>query len=136
MASLFGFNFGKKKTKTSGQTRATGAVSVKEETFGTERLKLSKEATDKIIQDVLGGAQGLASIFQEEQVAGIFKGSSAALAAGDLASKLVGELAKLTAERVSRTQTTGIERQEFEEETVGEVSGTEFGFSILGNGGA
>ena len=47
---------------------------------------------------------------------------------------MVGELAKLNAERVSRTQTTGIERQEVEEETVGEVSGTEFGFNI-GSGG-
>lgn len=66
---------------------------------------LDDEAIQQLIADVLGGADGLASIFAGEQVAGIFDSSVAAQAAGDLASKLVGELAKLTAETVTSQET-------------------------------
>ena len=79
----------------------TGRGSGTSTTTGTtrEKLTLDQDAINKIIEDVLGGAGGLAEIFAGEQTAGIFDSTSAASAAGDLASKLVGELAKLTAER-------------------------------------
>lgn len=70
---------------------------------GFERLKVDQAAIDQIIQDVLGGADGLAAIFQGEQTAGIFNSSVAAQASGDLAAKLVGEIAKLTAEKQTGT---------------------------------
>lgn len=68
-----------------------------------ERVKLDEEAIQSIIEEVLGGSSGLASIFAGEQTAGIFDSSVAAQSAGDLASKLIGELARITAERESET---------------------------------
>jgi hypothetical protein len=62
----------------------------------TTQLELEQTAVDKIIQDVLGSADGLANIFQGEQTAGIFDSSVAAQASGDLTANLVGELAKIT----------------------------------------
>jgi hypothetical protein len=83
------------------------------DTTQTERLKLDEAAIQKIIEDVLGGAEGLAGIFSKEQAAGVFDSSVAAQAAGDLASKLVGELAKLTAEKeVTQTGTQVTKSQE------------------------
>jgi hypothetical protein len=103
---------------------ASGAASLIPAVFGTsgggtvvgtstttgstkEKLNISDEAVKKIIADVLGGAGGLAEIFSGEQNAGIFNASATAQAAGDLASKLVGEIAALTAEKeTSQSQTT------------------------------
>ena len=81
-------------TSTTEATR-TGATS--------ERLILDQAAITRIIEETLGSAEGLASIFGGEQNAGIFNSSVSAQAAGDLAAKLVGELAKLTAEKVGTT---------------------------------
>lgn len=67
----------------------------------TEQLQIDDIAVQKIIQDVLGGADGLASIFAGEQNAGVFNSSVSAQAAGDLATRLAGEIAKLTAKRVT-----------------------------------
>jgi hypothetical protein len=83
----------KKKTSEKGTKKTTGTVTQR------EQLKLDEEAVQKIIEDVLSGPQGLASIFQGEQSAGIFDSSVAAQAAGDLAANLVGEIAKLTGVR-------------------------------------
>jgi hypothetical protein len=66
----------------------------------TEQLQLEPEAIQKIIADVLGGANGLADIFSAEQNAGIFNSSVATDQAGDLVTGLVGELAKLTGKTV------------------------------------
>lgn len=85
----------------------------------TDKLNIEQEALDKIISDVLSGPEGLASIFAGEQTAGIFDSSVAAQAAGDLASKLVGEIAKLTAERETSTGEVSI--------SSGEETGTEAG---------
>ena len=93
--SLFG---GKSKTSGSGTTKSSGKQ--------TEQLVLDDDAIAKIIQDVLGGANGLASIFGGEQTAGIFNSSVAAQAAGDLASNLVGELAKITGKREVTQEST------------------------------
>jgi hypothetical protein len=80
----------------SGTQRASGTTTNKGTT--TQRVNISDEAIEKIIADVLGGADGLAEIFSGEQTTGIYNSSVAAQAAGDLASKLVGEIAKLRAE--------------------------------------
>jgi len=81
---------------TSGESGSRSGVSGE---VGTERLKLNQAAVNQIIQDVLGGAGGLAEIFGGEQTAGVFNSTAAAGAAGNLVSKLVGELAKVTAEK-------------------------------------
>lgn len=62
----------------------------------TEQLKLDEAGVQKIIEDVLGGPQGLASIFAGQNTAGIFDSTVSAQAAGDLAANLVGEIAKIT----------------------------------------
>lgn len=107
-------------------------------TTGTqrERLKIDDAAIQKIIEDVLGGAEGLADIFAGEQSAGIFDSSVAAEAAGDLATKLAGEIAKLTAEKETtqeqRQETrrvgTGTTKKEAEDEGIISGIGDFFGF--------
>lgn len=84
----------------------------------TDRLKIDQAGIDKIIADVLGASgSGLAAIFAGEKTAGIFDSSVAAQAAGDLAANVVGEIAKLTAERV--------QTEEEEDELFSIFSGTE-----------
>jgi hypothetical protein len=68
-----------------------------------EQLQLDQTAINKIISDVLGSADGLASIFGAEQGVGIYNSSSAAQASGDLVTNLVGELAKITGKNVIDT---------------------------------
>lgn len=86
---------GTKETE-KGTKRATGSR--------TEQLKLDEAAIDKIIQDVLSQAGGLKDIFAGEQTAGLFGSSVSAQAAGDLAAKLAGEIAKLTGKTEILTQ--------------------------------
>lgn len=91
----------------SGSTKGTEASGKKGGTtskFRKERLDISDEAVDKIIADVLGGVGGLAEIFQGEQTAGIFDSSVTAQAAGDLTSKLAGEIAKLRAVKITEEE--------------------------------
>lgn len=115
-------SFGSKKKSSSGTERRTGIG------IQTEQLKLDEAAIQKIIEDVLGGPQGLASIFQGEQTAGIFDSTVAAQAAGDLAANLVGEIAKLTGVREIRREedttiaTTGKTREK----------DSSFGFDLFG----
>ena len=96
--------------KGSGNTTSSGTASsntiASRAGESRKRLEISQEAIDKIIQDVLAGADGLAAIFAGENSAGIFNSSSANLAAGDLAAKIVGEIAKLQAEEVATTDET------------------------------
>jgi len=77
----------------------------------TEQLEIDEAGVEKILQDILGGAQGLAPIFSEEQVAGIFGGSVAAQASGNLLANLAGEIAKLTAKKTTATDTTTTTKQ-------------------------
>lgn len=104
----------------SSTISGTQAGTIKGTTTQRERLKVSDEAIQKIIEDVLGGTEGLASIFAGEQTAGIFSSSVAAQAAGDLSAKLAGEIAKLTAERETVAEidkvTTGTTKQKQEQE--------------------
>lgn len=87
-----------------------------------ERLAIGDEAIEKIIEDVLGGAGGLAEIFSGEQIAGIFDSSVAAEAAGDLAAKLAGEIARITAEKQID------EEQEIDSLIIGSGEGRTTGF--------
>jgi len=87
---------------TSETTRSSGRQ--------TEQIELDEAAIAAIIEDVLGGAEGLASVFSTEQAAGVFDSSVAAQASGDIVSKLVGELAKLTSKKVI-TQESEAERE-------------------------
>lgn len=68
------------------------------------QLELTQEGIDKIVADVLGGANGLAAIFAGEQGTGLYNSSVAANEAGDLSAKLVGEIARLTGRQVSTTE--------------------------------
>lgn len=92
-----------------GTTTETGSVTsitdVAQSSSGFKQLELDPEAIQQIIRDVLGGADGLAAIFQGEQSAGIFNSSVASQAAGDLAAKLVGEIAKITGKEVTESDT-------------------------------
>jgi len=121
------FNFGGNTKKSSESTALSGfkttdlnavvnqaqaevgqtASSYGKDTTQVEGVQLDQAAIDKIIQDVLGGADGLASIFGGEHSSGIYNSSVAAQAAGDLASKLVGEIATLTAKRITTSGEAG-----------------------------
>jgi len=91
----------------------------------TEQLEVSQEAINKIIKDILSSTQGLAGIFNEENVSGLFSSSVAAQASGDLLANLAGEIAKLTSKKVTtNTQST---------EDEGALGGIESVFSSVGN---
>lgn len=108
--------FGENK-KVSGSESIFGQTDLERSTiskeFGTEveQLQLDSAAVQQIIQDVLSGPQGLASIFGGEQSSGLFNSSVSAQAAGDLAAKLVGELAKITGKNVKTIDLTGTEEE-------------------------
>lgn len=87
----------KDKSKSSSASDSTGTRTGVQGT----RLALSQAGIDKLIQDVLGQADGLASIFAGEQSSGLYNSTAANQAAGDLAVKIAGELAKLTATTVT-----------------------------------
>ena len=113
-------------------TTGTGKSATSRTATQRERLNISQEAINKIIEDVLGGAGGLAEIFAGEQTAGIFDSSVAAEAAGDLATKLAGEIAKLTAEKeitqVAAEETVSEQKQEERDEGILSGIGDFFGF--------
>lgn len=69
----------------------------------TEQLDIDEAGVQKILQDILGSEQGLAAIFSGEQASGLFGSTVAAQASGDLLAKLAGEIAKLTAKKVTTT---------------------------------
>ena len=100
------------KATTSGTGKTTGKVT----TTQTEGLNISQEGIDKLIRDVLAQSGGLADVFSTENVAGIFDSSVAAQAAGDIATQLVGELAKLTA---TKTATNVAEQEQTTEQAQG-----------------
>jgi len=89
-----------------GQTDSTKNLLSKEYGTESEQLQLDPAAIQQIIEDVLSGPQGLASIFGGEQSSGLYNSSVSAQAAGDLASKLVGELAKITGKNVKTLDLT------------------------------
>tara|TARA_R110002167_G_scaffold366375_1_gene595573 strand:+ start:32981 stop:33448 length:468 start_codon:yes stop_codon:yes gene_type:complete len=99
-------------------SRTKGSTTGNTITKQSQRTEIDQEGIDKIIADVLGGADGLASIFAGEQSAGIYNSSTSAQAAGDLATKLAGEIAKITASNVtdSEIDTEGTSKSKNEED--------------------
>lgn len=124
VGSLLGDIFGSKGTE-SGSTNATGTSNTK--AVQTTQLEIGQDAINKIIADVLGSATGMKDIFSQENVAGIFDGSTAQQLAGDLTSKIVGEIAKLLAKEVTATEedvkTTGTQNTESNVKDKGLVGG-------------
>ena len=103
-------------TELSEKKRTSITDSISNLTGGTtEQLQIDEAGIQKIIQDVLGGADGLASIFSGQQNAGVFSSSVSAQAAGDLATRLAGEIAKLTAKRVTTKEEEEEDRRRQEE---------------------
>tara|TARA_R110000782_G_scaffold246175_1_gene332891 strand:+ start:1856 stop:2203 length:348 start_codon:yes stop_codon:yes gene_type:complete len=100
-------------TKTSAEKENEKSTEVFSGTKTTQ-LELDQDATDKIIADVLGGANGLKDIFSGEQNAGIFDSSVAAQASGDLTANLIGELAKLTGKTVEESESEAEKRRKKE----------------------
>ena len=96
--------FGSSGSESVSETRAeSGRV--------TEQLQIDAAGVEKILQDILASEQGLAPIFSEENVSGIYNSTAASAAAGDLMTRLAGEIAKLTAKKVKDTEgTVSVER--------------------------
>lgn len=106
-------------TKGSSETTASSNTtsSMKGTSESRDRLEISDEAITKIVDDILSGPDGLASIFAGEQNAGIFNSSVAAQAAGDLTAQVAGEIAKLRAERVQTANQDQTQTQETVQES-------------------
>lgn len=99
IGGLFGNDTsGTTNSNVTAKTSTTGATTK----VGTEKeyLAITEAGLNKIVADVLGGANGLADIFSEQGSAGLYSSSVASQAAGDLVTNLAGELAKLTAKQV------------------------------------
>lgn len=111
-AGLFGTNQDVSRNGSS-TSKATGSQS------GTniEQLDISAEGVQKILQDILGGSQGLAAIFSEDNVAGLYNSSVSKQASGDLLSKLAGEIAKLTAKKITTQDVTTEQDQKTNQQT-------------------
>jgi len=92
---LFGGASSSRGNVNSEQTSTTTLSGV-----ASDFLEISDEAIDKIIADILSSESGLGAIFNEENAAGIFNGSVAKQAAGNLIAEVTGEIAKLRAKRV------------------------------------
>ena len=77
----------------------------------TEKYTFSQDALDKIIKDVLSSEGGLADIFNEENISGLYDSTVAKDATGNLVAKIIGEVAKLqatkTTDTVSKTKSSG-----------------------------
>lgn len=94
----------------------------------TEQLEIDEAGVQKILSDILGSEQGLANIFSEEQVSGLFSSSVSKQAAGDLLTNLAGEIAKLTAKKTTTTDLETTEGQKTEEAGLLKTVGSLFGF--------
>lgn len=117
--SIFGSD---EKESQFGTRDLSQIVDQSQKGFATEQLILDPAAIQKIIQDVLGAEDGLASILSGEQNAGIFNSSVAQGQATDLVQGLVGELAKLTGKKVGTQESETRESTVAEEVTTNEKS--------------
>ena len=122
---------------TDSNTERTKGRTTKESTeassgIQSKQLKLDEDAIAKIIQDVLGGSSGLASVFGGEQNAGIFDSSVANQAAGNIVANLVGELAKITGEEVTTQESfkEAAARGTSRERTDGLETSSDFSFGL------
>lgn len=102
--------FAPKTTTTDGNSTSTGSATSKTKT--TQQRVLSAAAMNKIMSDMLGSEQGLASLASGQGVAGSFGGSGNAQLAQDFLTKIAGELAVLTAPTVTESNTDQTQAQE------------------------
>jgi hypothetical protein len=115
ITSIAGDLFGsssKQKGRSITESSTLSSLTANTQGETRERLEISDEAIDEIISDSLSGAGGLAEIFAGEQNAGIFNSSVSNQAAGELTANIVGEIAKLRAEKVGTVDTTTTQEEE------------------------
>lgn len=93
-------------TTTSGSS--SGNVTGKTKT--TQQRVLSAEAMNKIMSDILGSEQGLASLATGENVSGSFGSTGRTQLTQDFLTKVAGELAVLTAPTVTEADTTQVQQ--------------------------
>lgn len=91
-----GSKMGASTERTSTTTNASGTQKSK--------LNIDQAGLDKIIQDILGAEQGLASLVQGQSTAGLYGASTNTLLTQKFVTDIAGELAKLTAETVQENQ--------------------------------
>lgn len=108
-------SFGGETEHTNDRTRASEVSN--ESSIQTRKRDLDEDAIEHMLNEMLGGNQGLSAIFAGEQNAGIYNSTVAAEATGDLVTKILGELSALTAEEVvtSDTDTSTIFREDNQE---------------------
>ncbi len=89
-------------------------------TTGTTKTKknISQEGIDKLIYDVLSSDRGLASLAAGENVSGGYGSSTKRMMSQDLITKLVGELANITAETTTTSQEAKKRKKEGGQPTV------------------
>lgn len=90
--------------KSSSKTKETSNQATKG--TQTSQLQLDEEAITRIIQETLGSTAGLASVFSQDNAAGVYNSTGSKQAAGDLVAKLVGELATITGKTVQNVDQT------------------------------
>lgn len=98
-ANVFGSTLGFIQGFSPTTTTTTGSSSG----TSTQQIKLDQAGYDKIIQDILGSEQGLASLATGENLSGGYGSSVKAQLAQDLVLNVAGELAKITAPTVTTT---------------------------------
>lgn len=82
-------------------TGQRGITDINTRGTNTQKKVLSQDAINKLIYDVLSSDQGLSALASGENISGGFNSSTKGLMAQDLVTKLVGELANVTAETVA-----------------------------------
>lgn len=92
-----GAEFGSEAVKVSNSKQAIGS---------TQKV-LSQAAIDKLIYDVLASNDGLASLATGENLSGAYSSSAKSQMAQDFTTKLIGELANVTAETITQGSETG-----------------------------
>lgn len=94
MGGMTGFQFDWNKTK------------VNTDNTTVRRKEITQEAVDKYIYDVLSSDQGLAALSSGENISAGFNSSSKTLMAQDMMTKLIGELAQITAADITEEDKT------------------------------
>lgn len=111
---IFGTSGKSSGTKTTTQT-GTQTASQRGRETSREQFVVDKAAIDKTIQDILAGSEGLAEIFTEEDIVGLYSTTEGKSGIEDLLAKVAGEVAKLTGVRETEATQSLEEAQAFEQ---------------------
>jgi len=113
-------------TQALDTSQVAGSGTGRSESF----LEIDKAGIDQIMKQILGGTQGLASIFGADKASGFSGSSVSGIAGGNLLASLAGEIAKLTAKKVSTTEEeTSEESGSFAKSLTGQRGGEDFSSS-------